>query len=213
MLLLAAGHLPPQLTDFHAISGPQSTVSCRSAACGVIHRQCMCVLTRQGCNGGRKALSARHPYQTRGARRGVGLVSALLDRRSADPEGVIMRAMWSNLAGLALVVIVIVAASPSLARQNNNPLPPGDGRDVVSVACSQCHYLGTIAKIRDGAPRLTHVYQQHGAARREAKTSPTISPAISVTEKGRCRHPRVGPSPSDFCERADRQCHIPRCPT
>jgi hypothetical protein len=30
-------------------------------------------------------------------------------------------------------------------------LPPGDGRDLVAVACSQCHYLGTIAKIRDGA--------------------------------------------------------------
>ena len=30
-------------------------------------------------------------------------------------------------------------------------LGAGDGRDIVSVACSQCHYLGTIAKIRDGA--------------------------------------------------------------
>jgi len=45
---------------------------------------------------------------------------------------------------------VLTAASPGLA-QNANPLPPGDGRDIVAVACSQCHYLGTIAKIRDGA--------------------------------------------------------------
>ena len=30
-------------------------------------------------------------------------------------------------------------------------MPAGDGRDIVAVACSQCHYLGTIAKIRDGA--------------------------------------------------------------
>jgi cytochrome c5 len=45
---------------------------------------------------------------------------------------------------------IVAAASPGFS-QNANPLPPGDGRDLVSVACSQCHYLGTIAKIRDGA--------------------------------------------------------------
>ena len=50
------------------------------------------------------------------------------------------------LSFFALIGVV----SPALA-QNANPLPAGDGRDIVSVACSQCHYLGTIAKIRDGA--------------------------------------------------------------
>jgi cytochrome c5 len=49
-----------------------------------------------------------------------------------------------------LTLAVITSAAPSFA-QNANPLPAGDGRDIVSVACSQCHYLGTIAKIRDGA--------------------------------------------------------------
>ena len=49
-----------------------------------------------------------------------------------------------------LVLVAVTAAAPSFA-QNANPLPAGDGRDIVSVACSQCHYLGTIAKIRDGA--------------------------------------------------------------
>jgi cytochrome c5 len=57
-----------------------------------------------------------------------------------------MRIALSGFLALALT-----AASPALA-QNANPLPAGDGRDIVSVACSQCHYLGTIAKIRDGAP-------------------------------------------------------------
>lgn len=47
--------------------------------------------------------------------------------------------------------LVLIAASPGRAQQNANPLPPGEGRDLVAVACSQCHYLGTIAKIRDGA--------------------------------------------------------------
>ncbi len=51
----------------------------------------------------------------------------------------------------ALVALAIVAAVAPSRAQNANPLPSGDGRDLVAVACSQCHYLGTIAKIRDGA--------------------------------------------------------------
>ena len=51
----------------------------------------------------------------------------------------------------ALVALAIVAAVAPSRAQNANPLPPGDGRDLVAVVCSQCHYLGTIAKIRDGA--------------------------------------------------------------
>jgi cytochrome c5 len=59
----------------------------------------------------------------------------------------IMRTMFSFLVALVLVA----AASPSRAQQNANPLPAGEGRDLVTVTCSQCHYLGTIAKIRDGS--------------------------------------------------------------
>src|ERR1700689_4499119 len=73
------------------------------------------------------------------------MVSALLDRGHADAEGVIMR-----VVALALSLTFIAAASPSRAQQNANPLPAGDGRELVAVACSQCHYLGTIAKIRNG---------------------------------------------------------------
>ena len=57
-----------------------------------------------------------------------------------------MRIALSSFLTLAVVTI----AAPAHA-QPANPLPAGDGRDIVSVACSQCHYLGTIAKIRDGA--------------------------------------------------------------
>jgi cytochrome c5 len=49
-----------------------------------------------------------------------------------------------------LTLVAVTVAAPAFA-QAPNPLPAGDGRDLVSVACSQCHYLGTIAKIRDGA--------------------------------------------------------------
>jgi cytochrome c5 len=59
-----------------------------------------------------------------------------------------MRIAVSGLLALALALAVV---PPVHAQQNANPLPPGDGRDLVAVACSQCHYLGTIARIRDGA--------------------------------------------------------------
>jgi cytochrome c5 len=51
-----------------------------------------------------------------------------------------------------LCVLAFVAVTTTSRAQTPNPLPAGDGRDLVAVACSQCHYLGTIAKIRDGAP-------------------------------------------------------------
>jgi cytochrome c5 len=57
----------------------------------------------------------------------------------------------SRRVALVLAAVVAAAALPARAQQSANPLPPGDGRDLVAVACSQCHYLGTIAKIRDGA--------------------------------------------------------------
>ena len=61
-----------------------------------------------------------------------------------------MRIALSGFLVSFLALVAVTAATPSFA-QNANPLPAGDGRDIVSVACSQCHYLGTIAKIRDGA--------------------------------------------------------------
>jgi cytochrome c5 len=62
--------------------------------------------------------------------------------------------MRGALSGF-FAVVALTVASPGLVQssfaQNASPLPAGDGRDIVAVACSQCHYLGTIAKIRDGA--------------------------------------------------------------
>ncbi len=62
-----------------------------------------------------------------------------------------MRLVSSGPVALAFASLLLTGASPSRAQQSANPLPPGEGRDLVAVACSQCHYLGTIAKIRDGA--------------------------------------------------------------
>jgi mono/diheme cytochrome c family protein len=47
---------------------------------------------------------------------------------------------------------LLMLAGPVLcSAQTTDPLPPGDGHDLAAVACSQCHSLSTIAKIRDGA--------------------------------------------------------------
>lgn len=55
------------------------------------------------------------------------------------------------LVAAAVAALLMIAAAPGNAQQSASPLPPGEGRDIVAVACSQCHYLGTIARIRDGA--------------------------------------------------------------
>jgi cytochrome c5 len=62
-----------------------------------------------------------------------------------------MRSVSSFLLAPAIALVIVLAAAPSRAQQSANPLPPGEGRDLVAAVCSQCHTLGTIAKIRDGA--------------------------------------------------------------
>jgi cytochrome c5 len=42
-----------------------------------------------------------------------------------------------------------LAAAPALA-QNAGPLPQGEGRDIVAVACTQCHALTPLLQMRDG---------------------------------------------------------------
>jgi cytochrome c5 len=45
-----------------------------------------------------------------------------------------------------------LAAAAPLHAQTAPGLPPGEGRDIVAVACTQCHGLTTIMAIRDGSP-------------------------------------------------------------
>jgi mono/diheme cytochrome c family protein len=52
------------------------------------------------------------------------------------------------LGGLA--ALSLTAAAP-LRAQTAPALPPGEGRDIVAVACTQCHGLTTIVQIRDGS--------------------------------------------------------------
>jgi mono/diheme cytochrome c family protein len=52
------------------------------------------------------------------------------------------------LGGLA--ALSLTAAAP-LRAQTAPALPPGEGRDIVATACTQCHGLNTIVQIRDGS--------------------------------------------------------------
>jgi hypothetical protein len=49
----------------------------------------------------------------------------------------------------AVVATLCLTAGPALA-QPANVLPPGEGRDLIATACSQCHTLSVILAMRDG---------------------------------------------------------------
>jgi mono/diheme cytochrome c family protein len=48
-------------------------------------------------------------------------------------------------------IVLALAAEAPLRAQTAGGLPPGEGRDLVAVVCSQCHGLNTIVQIRDGS--------------------------------------------------------------
>ena len=56
-----------------------------------------------------------------------------------------------RLSVLGGVAALSLAAAAPLHAQTPSALPPGEGRDIVAVACTQCHGLNTIVQIRDGA--------------------------------------------------------------
>jgi cytochrome c5 len=57
--------------------------------------------------------------------------------------------MMRNSVVVSLLAAVALTATPAPA-QPANPLPPGDGRDIVASACTQCHPLTVILAMRDG---------------------------------------------------------------
>ena len=62
-----------------------------------------------------------------------------------------------------LAALLLAAAAPLHAQTGGtappNPLPPGAGKDIVAVACSQCHGLGTIVQMHEApAGWKLHVY-------------------------------------------------------
>ena len=51
----------------------------------------------------------------------------------------------------SILPVVVIGAAPALAQQQQGPFPPGNGRDIVAVACMQCHGPGVIVNQRQGA--------------------------------------------------------------
>jgi cytochrome c5 len=49
-----------------------------------------------------------------------------------------------------LAAIAIAGAGPAHA-QGAQPLPPGEGRDLLATACAQCHNLNIVVSMREGA--------------------------------------------------------------
>ena len=54
-----------------------------------------------------------------------------------------------HLVLVGALALVLGAAAP-LRAQTASALPPGEGRDLVATACSQCHTLNVIMASRDG---------------------------------------------------------------
>ena len=52
------------------------------------------------------------------------------------------------LGGLA--ALTLASVSPLSAQNPAANLPAGEGRDILTTACTQCHALGTVVQMRDG---------------------------------------------------------------
>ena len=83
----------------------------------------------------------------------LDMASALFRRRTAHAEGLSMTRIGLRLrlfGGLA--ALTLAAAGPALAQGGPAAnLPAGEGRDVLTTACTQCHALNTVIAMRDGA--------------------------------------------------------------
>ncbi len=60
-----------------------------------------------------------------------------------------MRRFVLAAASVLLVLPVLLLGSLAEAQQTN-PFPPGAGRDLIAVACTQCHRAGPIIQLRMG---------------------------------------------------------------
>jgi mono/diheme cytochrome c family protein len=84
------------------------------------------------------------------------VASLVLDRGLAPEEGLTMRAVKrSSLKPLArgpwLIGILLLGVGTVHGQAVSSSLPPGNGRELVATACSQCHGLALIVTLRDGA--------------------------------------------------------------
>ncbi len=80
--------------------------------------------------------------------------------------------MRKLLLSLVCAALPLLAAAPVSAQgPGGNPLPPGEGRDVVASACSQCHGLNAITQLRESAAAWRH--QIYDMVERGAQIAPS----------------------------------------
>jgi cytochrome c5 len=78
--------------------------------------------------------------------------------------------------GLALTALYLATAGASAHAQSGGALPAGEGRDIVAVACSQCHALNVIMAGHDGPVGWKkHVYNM---VLRGAQLSPSEADTV-----------------------------------
>ena len=74
-------------------------------------------------------------------------------------------------------VAFLLAASAPVHAQAPGGLPPGEGRDLVAVVCSQCHGLNTILAVHDGPAgwrQFVNYMIMKGAPVREGETETIV---------------------------------------
>lgn len=81
-----------------------------------------------------------------------------------------MRLRAPALFTAALAIALGAASLPLRAQQDTNPLPPGEGRDIVAQTCSQCHSLTALTQLREGRAAWRH--QIYDMIERGAQVSP-----------------------------------------
>jgi cytochrome c5 len=62
----------------------------------------------------------------------------------------------ARLCTLAVFAVSLIAPIHAQSQSPANNLPGGDGRDIVAVACTQCHGLKLIVALRDGPVGWKH---------------------------------------------------------
>jgi mono/diheme cytochrome c family protein len=100
----------------------------------------------------------------------------------------------SILLSLSAIAALLILAPVQAQAPRGNPLPPGEGRDIVAVACSQCHGLNAVTQLREGANAWR--LQIYDMIERGAQVSPSeIDAAVKYLVKNFGPGANVPPSP------------------
>jgi mono/diheme cytochrome c family protein len=77
-----------------------------------------------------------------------------------------------------IVALLLASATPLHAQNAPAALPPGNGRELLAVACAQCHGLSTIMSMRDGAASW-HTHVSNMVLRGAQLTTPEIDTLVT----------------------------------